>query len=83
MSKFNVYEWNHKRRLEEAEIPDKDERGTRVYIVMIGTRGRFGPYRVFKDRKDAEAHAAQKAKDHFDIYRDKLDTYIEESFMDL
>ena len=74
MSTFNVYEWNHKRRLSEIE----EQAEGKVYVVIAGRPGEAqGPVKAFMDKASAEQHAAQFKQDYEDRFAgDKLTTQV-------
>ena len=76
MSTFNVYEWNHKRRLSEIE----EQAEGKVYVVIAGRPGEAqGPVKAFMDKASAEQHAAQFKQDYEDRFKgNELSSFIQE-----
>ena len=76
MARFNVHEWNHKRRLSEIE----EQAEGKVYVVMAGRAGEAqGPIKAFMDKASAEQHAAEFKQNYEDRFvGDKLNAVVRE-----
>ena len=74
MAQFNVHEWNRKRYLNEVE----EQFEVRAYVVMLGKGMQLGPARIFRNKEDAVAYAAEEKRTYEERFGETLTTQIRE-----
>ena len=72
MSEFNVHKWNYKRRLGEVE----EQFEVRAFVVMLGKGMQLGPRKVFQNKEDVVAYAAEEKRTYEERFGETLTTQV-------